>query len=146
VERCGDPLELSNSRRPPRGGVSGEVAGPILRLVNAFKILLSKGRYGGNVRKPNPPFYQSLKSPVCWCVSITLPGVIVNANHATNVVGISRWPQSRSTRTARSSTVSPGRRWGPLRMMPAGHSGYELTTGSKILDGHTRKCALTRQR
>jgi hypothetical protein len=34
----------------------------------------------------------------------------------------------------------------PLHMMPASHSGYELTTVSKILDGHTRKCALTRQR
>jgi hypothetical protein len=30
----------------------------------------------------------------------------------------------------------------PLRMMPASHSGYELTTVSKILDGHTRKYAL----
>jgi hypothetical protein len=25
----------------------------------------------------------------------------------------------------------------PLRMMPASHSGYELTTVSRILDGHT---------
>jgi hypothetical protein len=25
----------------------------------------------------------------------------------------------------------------PLRMMPASHNGYELTTISKILDGHT---------
>ena len=33
----------------------------------------------------------------------------------------------------------------PLRMMPASHSGYELTTVSKILDDHTRKCALTKR-
>jgi hypothetical protein len=39
-----------------------------------------------------------------------------------------------------------GTEMAPLRMMPASHSGYELTTVSKILDGHTRKCALTRQR
>jgi hypothetical protein len=25
----------------------------------------------------------------------------------------------------------------PLRVMPASHNGYELTTISKILDGHT---------
>ena len=31
----------------------------------------------------------------------------------------------------------------PLRMMPASHSGYELTAISKILDSHTQKCALT---
>jgi hypothetical protein len=37
-----------------------------------------------------------------------------------------------------------GTEMAPLRMMPASHSGYELTTVSKILDGHTRKCALTR--
>jgi hypothetical protein len=39
-----------------------------------------------------------------------------------------------------------GTEMAPLRMMPASHSGYELTTVSKILDGHTRKCALTRKR
>jgi hypothetical protein len=30
-----------------------------------------------------------------------------------------------------------GTEMAPLRMMPASHSGYELTTVSKILDGHT---------
>src|SRR2546423_198071 len=37
-----------------------------------------------------------------------------------------------------------GTEMAPLRIMPASHSGHELTTISKILDGHTRKCALTR--
>jgi hypothetical protein len=32
-----------------------------------------------------------------------------------------------------------GTEMAPLHMMPACHSGYELTTVSKILDGHARK-------
>jgi hypothetical protein len=39
-----------------------------------------------------------------------------------------------------------GTEMAPLRVMPASHNAYELTTISKILDGHTWKCALTRKK
>jgi hypothetical protein len=36
-----------------------------------------------------------------------------------------------------------GTEMAPLRVMPASHNGYELTTISKILDGHTWEMRLT---